>query len=164
MAKICSVCGAPLGEDPAILTIVGFGSQRCLCDKCSELIDKSLYSDEYDEIAEAADELAARLESRGCEDTVVLEELSEIFRQAKERAELIRSGEYDFSADESADGAEDAVEEVPEEYRETEEDRLLDEKEAEESKKYDKITTWACAAAFVVILVCFLLKFVFKVF
>ena len=163
MGRICSVCGAPVGEDAEILTIAGFGNARFLCDECAGLIDKGLHSREYEEIAEACDALAERLESRGCEDEVVLMELEEIYSEAKERAELIKAGEYDFSAEEAPeDDTEDL--EIPEELSETEEDRLLDEKESEEIKKADKITTWISAGVFAAAIIFFLLKFVFKLF
>ena len=159
MAGVCSVCGANLSEEPAILTIAGFGRPRYLCDKCAELIDKSLYSDDYDEIAEAADELALRFETRGCEDEVVLDELEDIFKRAKERAELIKNGLYDFANDEISE-----EEEIPDEYRELEADRKLDEKEAEANSKYDKVISWICGGVFAAVLIYFVLKFVFGIF
>ena len=155
--KHCSICGKEVSEDAAILTMGGLGSPRLLCDECEELLDRSLNGKEYGDLAEATDTLAERLEKFGNEDSAVLEKVGELFSQAKERAELIKSGDYDFSAEEAP---EEEVEEIPEELRETEEDRLLDEEEAKENKKIDKITTIICGVAFVAVLVFFIVKFI----
>lgn len=163
MGRICSVCGAPVGEDAEILTIAGFGNPRYLCEKCSGLIDTGLHSRDYEEIAEACDALAMRLEARGCEDETVLAELDGIYSEAKERAEKIKLGEYDFSAEEEESEDTETLE-IPEELAETEEDRLLDEKEMEESQKFDRMTTWVSAAVFAAAIIFMLLRFVFKVF
>ena len=74
-----------------------------------------------------------------------------MMRRAGERAAAIEKGTYDFSEDASED--EEEMIEIPEELRETEEDRALDEKDAEAEKKFDKIMNWAWAgilAAFVI--------------
>ena len=77
------------------------------------------------------------------------------FRSA-ERAQKIKQGNYDFSLDEIADAdSEDGFDDIPEELRETEEDRLQDEKDAELLKKIDKVLNWLWigVGAFAVIVV-----------
>ena len=58
-----------------------------------------------------------------------------MFSDAKDRAEKIKSGEYDFSLDIEADDADD----IPEELKETEEDKRLDEEERIETEKRNEI-------------------------
>ena len=78
--------------------------------------------------------------------------VKELLSAAMERAELIKSGEYDFASDE--DEAE--LEEIPEELLETEEDRALDRADEERTKKFDRVFNWiagfaiGAAAAFLI--------------
>ena len=93
----------------------------------------------------------------------VLEKMRELYAEAKERAEKIKSGEYDFSLD-GEDEGESEDSDIPTELLESEEDRLLDEKEAEEAKRADKLVTAVSSVIFAAALIFFLLKFIFKVF
>ena len=57
------------------------------------------------------------------------------------RNQFARVGTYDFALDEVE--SDEGFDEIPEELQETEEDRLLDEKEAEANAKLDKFLNWA---------------------
>ena len=78
------------------------------------------------------------------DDERTVEAVYEIFEEAKSRAVEIKEGTYDFSLDEEEDP--EILNEIPEELLESEEDRLLDEKEAEISKKWDAIINWLILA------------------
>ena len=70
------------------------------------------------------------------------------------RAQKIKDGTYDFALDEVEN--DDGFDELPDELQETEEDRLLDEKDAAANARFDKVMKWAwigvgiLAAAFVI--------------
>ena len=85
--------------------------------------------------------------------------MEEMVQRATDRAKRIAEGTYDFSEDEEDPEVEELVE-IPEELQETEEDRALDEKDAEIEKKWDKvmnlvwyITLGVFAAAFIFLLI-----------
>ena len=88
------------------------------------------------EISSAMDRITKKITDAGVDDKLSLKTVSELLSEAKERAEKIKLGEYDFAREEEDDAA---VEEVPEELRETEEDKILDEKEREQNKKIDRV-------------------------
>ena len=71
-------------------------------------------------------------------DTKIVDAVSDI---EADRAAKIKEGSYDFALDE-VEGADELLD-IPEELEETEEDRLLDERDARLNKKFDKILTWA---------------------
>lgn len=161
MVKQCSVCGAPVGDNAEILTIAGFGTARRLCPSCASLIDEALSSNEYGRIASATEELAERLAARDCEDGATLSEMADIFETAKSRAEKISRGE---EPDEPENAEEDCDPQVPEELLESEEDRLLDEKEAEEAKKSDRLFAYFGGGFLAAAIIYVLLDFVFNLF
>ena len=73
----------------------------------------------------------------------------------------IKLGEYDFALDEIADqSGNEGFDDIPEELKETEEDRLLDEKEAEALKKFDKVLNWLWAGVGVFAAVVIIIKLV----
>ena len=63
--------------------------------------------------------------------------ITSILDKAVSRAKAIEEGSYDFSLDE-AEGEEE-LEEIPEELLETEEDRQLDERDAEKEERNNRI-------------------------
>ena len=139
----CCICRADIDPETApLLTLGGYGNPRYLCDDCARLMDEVMRGTEYSAIDTAMDELASRMENADSDDRVVLNTVTSIFTAATERAEKIKEGTYDFALDDSPIDGEDAPEDLPPELCETEEDRLLDEKEANTSKKWDKVTNW----------------------
>jgi len=88
---------------------------------------------------------------------LVAETIKEIFSAAGERAKKIRNGTYDFSEDETE---KDEITDIPEELLETEEDKARDEREAKAGKLYDKIFNWVALAAFLAVIVIFIINFV----
>ena len=141
--KTCSICKAPIEcDDPSILTMGGYGNPRYVCACCDAQIDRMLYSKEPDEVQDAMKTLGDSLARIGCEDGAVIQTMQDIMDQAVSRAEAIRAGTYDFSADASSEDEEEMIE-IPEELRETEEDRALDERDEAQEKKLDKLLNYA---------------------
>lgn len=138
--RICSICHAEVKEEmPAVLTVSGYGKPRYLCAACAERFDTVTLGREPQRIAEAMARISSDLAAVGAEDETTCEAVCEILDAARERAERITAGTYDFSEDES--GAEDG--ELPEELLETEEDKALDRAEEEKNKRFDRILNWA---------------------
>lgn len=156
MNKKCSICGGEVNEKSAVLTMTGAGNARLICEGCEAKLNTALRSKDYQEIAEACDGLAELMEKSECEDEVTLETMREIYAEAKDRAEKIKTGEYDFTLD--ADEEDTLPEDIPEELLELEEDRLLDEKEALANKKADGIITAVSAVIFIAALIFFIVK------
>ena len=135
--KSCSICRKEVDPENAnILTVIGFGTPRYLCDECDEDFDIATRSRDVDAIRFAMDSISRKLAETDTDDAHLIETVHEILDDACERAEMIESGVYDFSSDEELE----ADEEIPEELMESEEDKELDKIEAEKNKKYDKIT------------------------
>ncbi len=152
--KKCAICNSPVTRDDApILTMDVYGNPRCLCDACDRELTVATEGEEYSEIVEAIEKVGRRVAESSLADRKTLVTVKEILSTAGERAEKIRDGEYDFSADEAEDGGFD---EIPEELLETEEDRELDRAEEVRNQKFDKIFNWVAgiaigaAAAFVI--------------
>ncbi|MBQ7407183.1 MAG: hypothetical protein IJW11_05435 [Clostridia bacterium] len=158
--KNCSICKAAIeAETPSILTMGAYGNPRYVCEDCDREIERMLLSRDTAEIAGAMKTLGDHLSRIGCEDTAVIETMEEMVQRATDRAKRIAEGTYDFSEDEQDPEVEELVE-IPEELQETEEDRALDEKDAEIEKKWDKvmnlvwyITLGVFAAAFIFLLI-----------
>lgn len=144
MDSICCICNSSVdGENAAILAMSGYGSPRYICDGCDADLSCATGAKDVSEIKSAIDRISKKMAINNLEDTVVLKAIDEIMTGARERAEKIKAGEYDFSEEETAP-EEAEPEEIPEELRETEEDRELDRMEAEKNKKLDKITNIVC--------------------
>ena len=141
MSCTCNICLTEVDAQIApLLTLGGYGNPRYLCDDCAELMETVTRGTEYSEIDAAMDELGRRMEKANTDDTLVLNTVTTIFKKSADRAESIKEGSYDFALDDMSD--DEAPEEIPPELQETEEDKLLDEQEKEETKKWDRITTW----------------------
>ncbi len=150
MEKLCSCCNAPVdSESAAILTLGGFGNAKYLCEDCDQTLNTATRGRDVEEIDGAMDRICDRMRRANIDDTFTLKTVKDILNGAKARRDGIEKGEYDFTAEEEND---EASEDVPEELRETEEDRLADEKEAAENKKWDKIITIVSAVAFAAVL------------
>ena len=149
MNSKCCICKAEVdGDNSAILTMSGYGNPRYLCDECDCEISTATEAAEIAQIRGAMDRISKKMTKNNVDDPTVLKSVEEIMREARERAEKIKSGEYDFSLDkEVSDDV--SEEEIPEELRETEEDRELDRKEAEKNKRFDKIANIVCLTLFV---------------
>lgn len=141
--KHCSVClRAVENEDAPILTMSGAGVARCLCDSCAADLELATTAADYDEITAAMDRLTAKLSESNIDDPITVDTISSVLESAAKRAVEIKSGTYDFSLDEmEADG----FDEIPEELLESEEDKLLDEQEAKQAEKLDRILNWVWA-------------------
>ena len=141
MERNCSVCHRSFeGEDAAVLAFGGYGTPRYLCDSCAKDFDSAMTEREVEAIDGAIDRISKKMTTARIDDETVLKTVDEIMREARERREKIRTGEYDFSEDEST--IEDDT--VPEELLETEEDAAAQKKESEKEKIYDKITNIVC--------------------
>ena len=144
MSKICCTCLIRFENDDApVLTMGAYGTPKYLCPECADLVEKVTRSREYDEIAEAMNAITDRMSKANVDDRVTVETMTELLKDSAERAQKIKLGEYDFSLDEETEeDSEESFEDIPEELLETEEDRLLDEEEAEKLKKFDKVLNW----------------------
>ena len=130
----CSICNMVLeSEEPAILTMGGFGYPRYLCDECSADLDVASLGREESKIAAAMDRIGKKmLVSDPDRQTYVT--VTGLMAVAHDRALKIREGTYEFSLDEADDG----FDEIPEELAETEEDKEKDRIDEEKQKQFDK--------------------------
>ena len=152
MAKICSICLSQIIEvDPPILTMGAYGTPKCLCESCAEQIETATAGKEYDAIVEAMDSITAKLSKMNVDDKIVVDTVTGLFSEAAARAQKIKEGAWDFSLDE-AEPSDEGFDEIPEELQETEEDRLLDEKDAVSMKKFDKVMNWVWAGVLALVL------------
>lgn len=141
MVRNCCTCLARIeNEDAPVLTMSAYGNPKLLCDECAELVEVANYGKDYNSIVEAMDNLTARMSAANIDDRFTVETVTEMLAQSAERAQKIKDGTYDFSLDEAKEN--EGLEDIPEELQETEEDRLLDEKDAEAIAKFDKVMNW----------------------
>ena len=139
MGKVCCTCLTRLeNEDAPVLTMGAYGTPKLLCDDCAALIETVTLGTDYDEITEAMNALTDVITRSNADDRKVVDTVTEILERSAKRAQQIKEGTYDFALDEVEEG----FDEIPEELQETEEDRLLDEKEAASNAKFDKIMNW----------------------
>lgn len=135
--KNCSTCLARItSEDAPVLIMGAYGTPKLLCDDCAALVETITLGRDYDEITAAMQALTEKMSSANIDDRFTVNTVTKILSDSAVRAQKIKEGTYDFTLDEQED--DESFEEIPEELRETEEDRLLDEKEAEENAKFDK--------------------------
>ena len=135
--KNCSTCLTRItSEDAPVLVMGAYGTPKLLCDDCAALIETITLGRDYDEITAAMQALTEKMSSANIDDRFTVNTVTKILADSAVRAQKIKEGTYDFTLDEQED--EESFEEIPEELQETEEDRLLDEKEAEENAKFDK--------------------------
>ena len=134
--KNCSTCLTRItSEDAPVLIMGAYGTPKLLCDECAALIDTITLGREYDEITAAMQALTEKMSSANIDDRFTVDTVTKILSDSAVRAQKIKEGTYDFALDEQED---EGFDEIPEELQETEEDRLLDEKEAEDNAKFDK--------------------------
>ena len=127
--KICSTCLSRIySEEAPLLTMGAYGNPKYICDDCAELIETITLGKDCDEISEAIESLTQRMSRANVDDRVTVATVTKILSESTERAQKIKEGTYDFTLDETE--GEEVFDEIPEELQETEEDRLLDEKEA----------------------------------
>ena len=119
-------------------------------------MDKATLSEDYEEIKESLKQLGERA-NIDVADTTAFEAFSELVKNAVERGEKIKTGEYDFSLDAGTGG----FDEIPEELSETEQDRALDEKEAKEKELLDKISSWVCTGIILGLVIFLVIRFFF---
>ncbi len=142
--KTCALCRKEFEKDePAVLTMTALGNPKYLCEDCERDLDEATLSHEPKAISEAIERIGAKLVRENNSDKLVLDTVDNIISGARERAELIESGDYDFESD----AAEEELDDVPDELKESEEDRARDEAEAETAKKVDKVVNIICIAA-----------------
>ena len=160
MSKYCALCLRKTeAEEPALLTVGGYGTPRYLCEECSEDIDIATTDKEYENIIAAMDRVAKKMaSSKTIDDEVSVNAVKEIFSSANDRAEKIRDGVYDFSEDEKNE--EDTFE-ITDEYAETEEDKELDRIDAERQSRFDKIYGWVAVGAIILAVGFIIYKFLF---
>lgn len=144
MENLCCICKRELDPEAApLLTMSAIGNPRYICPLCDEDMSIATTDRSTEHIFAAMDRIGKSLSDNKIEDSLVLDTVKEIMTGARERAEKIKLGEYDFSEEEAAAEEEDGV---PEELQETEEDKRLEEEEAKRNAKLDKITNWVCLA------------------
>ena len=136
--KRCSICLSNVGEDAPILTMGGYGNPRYLCTECSAELDRATLSRDTEEIERAMSSISRKM-LEFSPDTTTFDTIGEILSSAKERAERIADGSYDFSFDEEVtEESAEAFDDIPDELTESEEDKELDRIESEKQAKIDK--------------------------
>jgi len=141
MKDCCSICRKDIEtDDAAILVMGGYGNPRYICNECDGDLQEATTAREIADIASAMDRISKKMKNCDPDDKLTLRTVDEVMTASRDRAEKIKSGEYDFSLDEV--GGED--EKIPEELLETEEDKAAEEAEEKKNAKLDKITNWVC--------------------
>ena len=155
MEKLCSVCKTTVdSESASILVMGGFGNPKYICEDCEHDFDDIISGRDYETIKSAMASIGDKLSKNKIDDELVIETLDSIFDTAKERAEKIKDGTYDFSCDEAVD--DDEGDDVPEECRESEEDIALDKMESEKieaNAKKMKMLDIAMASVFAALII-----------
>ena len=155
--KKCSLCTKRLEkEEPEILTVGSYGVARYLCDDCAALLDKMTLSTEISDIKDAYDAVVEKMLDGPLIDESANETLQNMLVSAKERAEAIKNGTYNFSLDEPTDEMDD----IPEELLETEEDIELDRKREQRAEKIDKVLNVFIIAAIVATAIFVITRFI----
>ncbi len=156
----CSICLAPIDTEGApILALGGFGTPRCLCEKCDSDLEAVTRAKNFEDITAAMNRISTKLTENFTDDRLVIRTLDGIMESARDRAEKIKNGTYDFSLDEEktedseADG-------VPPELLETEEDREREELENKKAAKTDRIFNWISLALVAVAIGFIIYKFI----
>ncbi len=158
MAKLCSVCQYPLEKDDAPVIAMGaFGTPKCVCEKCENLIETATTSRDPNEITEACKALGESLTRGNTGDEQIIASVNEIIYSANERCNAIKDGTYDFSLDEKEPEEEF---EITEDLMETEEDRAKDEHDAKIAKIVDTVGAWIGGVALTLAVVFLIIKFV----
>ena len=159
----CSLCKKEFeSDDAALLTVSGVGNKRYLCEDCEAMLNTVLKSRDLDEIADTVVKIGNTMEKSDIEDGVVIREMDNILSAARERAEQIKLGEYDFSPDEEEEVEElsELLEAEPEpELSEEEKERLA--KKERISKIVDKISTWVSIGLIAGVVIYFLIRMIF---
>ncbi len=141
MRKICSTCLARIeNEDAPVLTMGAYGTPKLLCDDCARLVETVTLGRDYDGITEAMEALTAKMSAANVDDRATVATVTVLLSQSAKRAQQIKDGSYDFSLD--AERENEGFDEIPEELQETEEDRLLDKKDAEATARFDRFMNW----------------------
>ena len=141
MRKICCTCLSRIeNEDAPVLVMGAYGTPKLLCDQCAELVETITLGTDFNEITGSMQALMDRMSASNVDDKFTLNSVTKLLTDSAKRAQKIKEGTYDFSLDEAEDP--DSFDEIPEELQETEEDKLLDEKEAAANAKFDKVMSW----------------------
>ena len=172
----CSVCLRTIeGDDAPILTISGYGKPRLLCPRCDKLVGTICDSTDKVEVSEAIKKIGESLTSANVDDKAVFDTLKTMIDEARVRIEegvlpntdesdeqgnVLSSGSENATAEDTAEEAYEEIFDIPEELRESEEDRVKDEKEAKHNKVMDSVVGWAAAAILVATIVIFIVKFI----
>ena len=147
MKRNCCTCLRRIeNEDAPVLTMGAYGTPKVLCDDCAALVETITLGKDYDGITAAMQELTDVMSSSNVDDRVTVETVTVMLEESAKRAQKIKEGTYDFALDDVEEG----FDEIPEELQETEEDRLLDEKEKAASERFDKFMNWAWIAVGIV--------------
>ena len=156
--KHCAICKRIVDKNTApILVMGGFANPRLLCDGCSDDVESMTTSLDANVIEEAMKRVSENLTRSNTDDSTTLAAVTDMFSCASERIKKIRNGEN--VSDEGEENGEEY--EIPEELLETEEDRLLDEKEKFQNRLFDKIFTWVSVAVFAFIIgYCIVTRFI----
>lgn len=161
--KNCSVCLSRINDElPDVLALGGYGVPRYLCSDCAEKMNIAAKGRDPSAIEAAMDELSSALMRNNPDDRVAVCTMRELFDGYAQRAAKIKRGEWDFDAEEAElENTEEELSELPPELLESEEDRLLDEREAEQSAKFDKVMNWVWAALLVGMIAVIIWRFMF---
>ena len=153
----CSICNALITDDePAILTMSGYGNPRYICEDCVSDLDEASLGREESKIAAAMDRIGSKMLATD-PDNQTYRTVTELMAQTRERALKIREGTYDFALDEIDD---EGFDEIPEELAETEEDKEKDRIDEEKQKKFDKFYNYALIGAGVGLLIFIIWKII----
>ena len=138
----CSICNSEINcDEPAILTMGAYGNPRYICEECSQDLDIVTLGKDVSDISSAMERIGKKMAASD-PDKQTYTTVTGLMAIAHDRAQKIKSGEYDFSLDESLE-EEDGFDEIPEELAESEEDKEKDRIDEEKQKRFDKFYNYA---------------------
>ena len=138
----CSICNSEINcDEPAILTMGAYGNPRYICEECSQDLDTVTLGKDVSDISSAMERIGKKMAASD-PDKQTYTTVTGLMAIAHDRAQKIKSGEYDFSLDESLE-EEDGFDEIPEELAESEEDKEKDRIDEEKQKRFDKFYNYA---------------------
>lgn len=147
----CVICYAPVDEEnAAVLEMGAYGTPKYLCQECSADLDAVTLGTDFVEISSAMNRFAKKIDASEMSPKT-FSTITSILDKAKERANAIKEGTYDFSLDEAEEN--ENFEDVPEELRETEEDIELDRKDKEKEEKFNKFFDYVSFGAVIGIVI-----------
>lgn len=154
---VCSICKNEVNSATAAILVIGsHGNPRYLCNECEKEIDTATTACEYEQIKYAVNRISDKMINSTDSEKLVVDTVTDMLADAKERAIAIAEGTYDFSEDEcsteitSNEASEEEDDYFGEQIRDFNE--LQNASGTEKSSRISKILDLSFGIAFAVVL------------